>query len=218
MSVYVITNGADRYLKRNEFSGKTSEVDNLSLATSWDTYGRASGFLKKYKPKRPGTTWSVLEIPYSQCVAAQSTSEQPQQDKTMRVMSVADIKEAGQVPVQKSCVRESTDVLSTFASFVDDKRKQKDELARQHSVVEREILDIQHYIEFHDLNAYQGWLVFKLLQQKLRTRRSLKDSIQAIGYIESCPIDTQQIKNAASSINGLSGRKYTPRELDIRLD
>ena len=84
---------------------------------------------------------------------------------------------------------------------------------------EKENTDIGHYIEWNDLNASNGFKIYKQQQDCLRRRRKLKDELD---YLES--IDKQS-KNAFRHQNGLElivnsiektknlheNRRYTPR-------
>lgn len=222
MSEYYLTDGNGTYIKRNEFSGKISEVRNFSIASSWPSYSKALQMKKNCLNKKQRARFIVKEF-VNGVISDETTVEHPQKvaENNANETPVSSPKSTGfdaimdivKEPVTDDYVDEAQNILSAFASYIDRMRGEKEALAAEHSKVEREIVDLQHYIEFHELNAYQGWLVFKALQQRLRKRRSIKNSIQTISNIETCNIDTGEIKRAASSVGGLKGRAYTPREL-----
>lgn len=78
------------------------------------------------------------------------------------------------------------------------------------SSVDKEINDIYHFIEFTELDAYRGWKAYKLLKDKLRKRREIKDGFDAaIRFRKSINAKTRQIKNDTAI------KKYTPRKIDV---
>ena len=94
----------------------------------------------------------------------------------------------------------------------------KQELIAEQQRVDLEIVDIQHYIELGNFNAYNGWLASKMLQNKLRQRRKIKDELLIINSIGSTQINAASIENLHKSVNGLNTRKYTPRVLSELFD
>lgn len=222
MPEYIITNGNGSYIKHNEFSGKFSEVRNLALATSWPTHSRANNIWKNALTKKQKAQFYVkecvngLELSAEDPVPSDNEGAESADESGISFtndLHIDAIKQLCQESVADSCVDELENLLTLFATFVDKKLSQKDALTIEHSQVEKEIVDIEHYIEFHNLNAYQGWLVFKLFQQRLRKRRAIKDSIQAISNLETCNIDTEALRRAAMRTHRLKDRRYEPRAL-----
>lgn len=83
----------------------------------------------------------------------------------------------------------------------------------QLSLVDLEISDIEHYAEEFDLNLYQGWKLYKMLQNARRRRRKIKDERIKVEYILSRNF-VDCTNNAISNyIKGLDNRKYHPRVL-----
>lgn len=72
------------------------------------------------------------------------------------------------------------------------------------SVVDREISDIHHWIEFDKFNAYQGYQAFAMLKEKLNHRRDIKNGIKVL----------DAVSNVETTVSNLKNRKYNPRELD----
>lgn len=83
----------------------------------------------------------------------------------------------------------------------------------QLSLVDMEICDIRHYAENFDLNMYQGWKLYKMLQDACRRRRKIKDERIKVEYILARNF-VDCTNNAISNyIKSLDNRKYTPRVL-----
>lgn len=86
-------------------------------------------------------------------------------------------------------------------------------LRRDLSNVDLEICDIEHYIEFFALDAAKGYKAYRMLKERLKRRRHIKDEIAKVncflagssGDFSSGKIDRQ--------IKGFDNCRYTPRVL-----
>ena len=76
--------------------------------------------------------------------------------------------------------------------------------------IEKAITDLRHFIEFGSFNAYQGFRLFRILQNLLRQRRSYKDIIFLLENISEKSNDTDYIYWCAIQ---LKCRNYKPRVL-----
>lgn len=81
------------------------------------------------------------------------------------------------------------------------------------SDIDKEIVDIQHYIELFELNEGDGYKAYKMLQARLKERREVKNEIFIVGPILSMNMKMQNPENIIKSIKGLDNRKYDPRIL-----
>ena len=88
-----------------------------------------------------------------------------------------------------------------------------EQLRRELSNVDLEICDIEHYIEFFALDAAKGYKAYRMLKERLKRRRHIKDEMAKVncflagssGDFSSGKIDRQ--------IKGLDHCRYTPRVL-----
>ena len=212
MSEYILEDGNGNYIKQNEFTKKYSTTSSIDIATRYPTYAKAKGVLKGSLPGKMKRTFHVKELVQKSC-------ENDKNDPDIQFGAHIDaVKKLGSEELGESSAEYISNTLKSFAEFIDRKRDVLNSLSDEHGKVEREIIDIEHYIEFNDLNAYQGWLAFKLLQQRLRKRRMIKNDISAIGYMEVGGVNTGELRNAASRIDGLENRRYSPRELTELFD
>ena len=74
-----------------------------------------------------------------------------------------------------------------------------------------EIVDIEHAAEFYNLNASQGYKLYRLLHDSRVKRRGVKDELQKINFALGSSIGNLDLENLERSILGLDNRKYTPR-------
>lgn len=105
------------------------------------------------------------------------------------------------------------DGMEKSESFFLDVDARYDCLNDDLSTVDREISDIDHYIEFNNLNACDGFKAYRELQKRLRRRRVIKDEMLILSRIRCCKITKKEVNDVKNAVYGLSTRKYAPREL-----
>ena len=104
-----------------------------------------------------------------------------------------------------------------FSDTLKDLRKRKQELLDLQSEVDKEISDIYHYIELNNLNAYQGWLMYKMLQYRLKRRRVIKDELSIIKHLVKCNINTQSLSEIQDMIKNMERISYCLKRLSLYL-
>lgn len=87
------------------------------------------------------------------------------------------------------------------------------------SKYDREISDIQHCAEFYNLNASQGYKLYKMLHNVTNKRREVKNEFNSICMILSSKITSAEIDNINKSIYGIyNNRQYSNRVFDDLFD
>lgn len=132
------------------------------------------------------------------------------------------IKQISQETAQKNTERVSTaeniqrwiDKIDGLNGLATEALHRKDELVQQLSKVDQELSDVNHYIEFCNLNAAQGYKAYKMIKDRRIKRRSIKNELQVVDIILSkkiCETATDEIQKA---IAGMDQRTYEPRVLN----
>ena len=83
------------------------------------------------------------------------------------------------------------------------------------SICDKEKSDIEHYIEFFNFNAAQGYKAFKMLKDVLQNRREIKKKIEKCELLMSAGI--KNYREGSRTINAcekVNHKKYTPRILN----
>ena len=109
------------------------------------------------------------------------------------------------------------DILShvqNFESYMQELGKKRDMLNYELSKVDNEIEDILHAAEFYNLNACEGYKLYKMLRERRIKRRKLKDYIEVVGYVEGTTGKGFASENGSKSILGKESREYKPRVLN----
>lgn len=198
MVAYVLSDGAGRYIRKDNGSGKYVSVKGEKYALQFQTSESALKILCNSIPKTIRDSFGVEEI------------------------VIEDVKTTKNMDVIKNIVNKNivdTEIstwltkVDAFIELTENVEARIVELVELLSTTDKEICDIQHYIEFGSLNAYQGWLATSMLQNRLRQRRKYKDELAALNLIKSCKIDSKSIENLHKAVDGLGERKYSPRVL-----
>nr|WP_187142777.1 hypothetical protein [Acetivibrio ethanolgignens] len=98
--------------------------------------------------------------------------------------------------------------ISEFTKQIEERRLYLMEMIH---TIELEIVDIEHAAEFYNLNASQGYKLYKLLHDSRNKRREYKDELEKINLSLGTSIRSTNMENLERSIAGLEHRQYTPR-------
>ena len=86
-------------------------------------------------------------------------------------------------------------------------------LSNQLSKIDKDIVDIQHSIEFYQYNAAEGYKAYKMLRDKLIERREIKKQMQIITFMKSKGITSDNLHAVVDYIANLDNEKYCPRNM-----
>lgn len=106
-------------------------------------------------------------------------------------------------------------IISILSDAVAKLNCRHTELVDEQSKFDRQITDVEHYIEFNagKLNACDGYKAYKLLQDILVQRRKVKDELQMISVVRDRMAFPDDIANINAKVQELESRTYEPREL-----
>ena len=105
------------------------------------------------------------------------------------------------------------DDMRELLNIIEQIKSCKASLVKDMKEVDREITDIEHAAEFYNLNAAQGYKVYKLLHDARERRRIVKDRLSMVERIletKVCNLSTTKIDNKVEKMNN---RNYCPRVL-----
>jgi hypothetical protein len=187
---YIITDG------KHFISSKSGikAVDHINKAGKFDI-DKANNVLKSIPKALKIFEWRC--IPYNESEAILKEKDKPMKSLDEYTGLTENI-------LDKMLNREEyIKDLQSYMKTIDD----------QLSVINMEIIDIEHAAEFYDLDLFKGWKLYKMLQNARKRRRKLKDERLKIDYILSRNF-VDCTNNAISNyIKSLENRKYEPRVL-----
>ena len=79
-------------------------------------------------------------------------------------------------------------------------------------MLDQKIGDLYHFIEFNDLNAVNGYKIYKRLQETLRQRRCVKDKLFDIDNLITL-INYSKVKDVRKKVQLNKNKEYKPRVL-----
>lgn len=115
--------------------------------------------------------------------------------------------------IYETDIKQLIDIIKELNIFIEKISEKYEILSKNLSDIDCEISDIQHYIEFTNLNAYQGWHVCSLLKDKLKKRRTIKDELLIINSLKDCKFDIKDLENIQLFIKNMQNRQYKPKKL-----
>lgn len=87
----------------------------------------------------------------------------------------------------------------------------ENELSSFLSRIDKEIIDIQHYIEFTDIEDDDALSTYKMLKQRLKLRRQVKNELSIIGHMRECKMEGSMIDSLSEMILNIDKKTYVPR-------
>lgn len=201
MAQYVITDGT-RWIMRDR-KGKYVPTSCEALADIF-TNKQATGIFQSNLSKALKSVFRVQKIDEPPKLIKQ-ISQETVQENTEKVSTAEN-------------VQRWIDKIEGLNGLATEALHRKDELVQQLSKVDQELSDVNHYIEFCNLNAAQGYKAYKMIKDRRIKRRSIKNELQVVDIILSkkiCETATDEIQKA---IAGMDQRTYEPRVLNELFD
>jgi len=108
------------------------------------------------------------------------------------------------------------DMLASLCYMSDHMAEYQRNLNGMLSDVDKEICDIMHYLEFNDLNDTDMINASKMLQERRRHRREIKDEMEKTELMKSTFLDNAfsiKVQQSLDFMEKMKTRQYTPRKL-----
>lgn len=212
---YILADGHGLYIRHDTFSGKYVPVRNEVLAEEFETRSKAQNILKNAVAKKDRKKFHVQEVDdglgltnVTKEVATNANIVEKPPD-----LHIDEVKKISELLPGDTQIDKWRDGFVKMTDFVQESEDRRAELSDKLSNIDKEITDIEHYVELNNLNAYQGFLAYKMLQNRLRERRKIKDEIQVLSQLGSCKIDAAMMKDVQEAIKQMENKTYTPRVL-----
>ena len=224
---YILTDGNGNYIKYQQHNDTYVECSNIALAERWMMksqvksimYNRLSRNMKKrYKIEhiKEGGDKIIAEVENSDTKTKEdteilSTKEETPESHTSKY--VDKLKELASETVDDSELQALQKNANGLIESVKNLATELDQARYSLSIADQKVADLQHFIEFSSLNAYQGWLAQKALKKALKSRRVAKDKIHILTSLKTLNLSSSDVSNLESSLKHIENRVYTPRIL-----
>lgn len=201
MAQYVITDGT-RWIMRDR-KGKYVPTSCEALA---DTFGNkeANSILQNNLSKALKSCFRLQKIDKPPELIKQITQEK--------------VNENTETPSNSENIQYWIDKVSDLNGLASEALHRKDNLLSQLSKIDQELSDINHYIEFCNLNAAQGYKAYKMIKDRRIIRRSIKNELDVLNIILGKKISETATDEIQKAISGMDKRTYEPRVLNELFD
>ena len=191
---YVIKIGKN-YIGVNK-NGAYTEVHKIEDAYKGTTYHKMSNVLNNCVAPDKRKRCKIVEVKFPSVVKTPNVEIKP-----------VNIVES----TSNSSFDEVVTKLKGLGSF--EFQDELDELYKKESLIDQEICDIYHYIEFSTLNAANGYKAYKLLKDALLRRRAIKDEVAKYKMVGDITISGIFDGTLDDKLKAFENRTYTPRVL-----
>lgn len=202
MERYILANNQGSYIALH--GNKYVPTKSIRDAKIWDTVQEASNILVNSLSKKIRNGFRVKPINSNTVISCQNSFEEDNSSNPKEICSRK---------IETCDIDGWIAKIENLSELFKDCENKFEEMSQKQSDIDKEIVDIEHYIEFGTFNAYQGWLCFKILQNLLLQRRQIKNEISILQYVRECRLTEQNIHLLKKSIAGLKTRVYAPRML-----
>lgn len=201
MAQYVITDGS-RWIMRNR-NGKYVPTSCEALADTFSNKA-VNNLYNNSLPKALKSVFYIQKIDTPPDNVKQITQSEVE-NNTEKVMVAENI-------------QKWIDKITDLNGLATDALHRKEVLCEELSFVDRELSDINHYIEFCNLNAAQGWKAYKMIKERRIKRRSIKNEIQILNIILDKKISDTVTNEILESMSKMDKRTYEPRVMNELFD
>lgn len=199
--MFVITNG-EYYIA--QISNGLKPVKTTEEAIQFDNKNKANNFMSCI-PK----TFKNLGYHTKEITIQKSEVPKIQEIAHKKIFTTVDN------VTNNSEIQEIKSKVSDFEKFLEKLKTQRQECYDKVGVCDKKLVDIMHKAEFYDLNAADGYEVYRQLRDVRRERRVAKNKIAAINAIfEDNDFNGILTQKTSGRISGLENQMYSVRELD----
>ena len=173
MIQYMLFDGYRKYLRRDA-AGNFVPVTNIDLGDHYNSRTKAQNVLQSCVNKNLRSRYRVKEIvvpdnnaPASNEKDAKDRTEKKHTEDVLQDMLVKpktdEVKQIANEAIAESEISKWSGIADNISNLIFGSESRKEGLIEDLSEVDQEISDIYHYIEFSNLNAYQGFLAYRML-------------------------------------------------------
>lgn len=203
MALYVITDGNKNYIRR-DIDGKYVAARSRALADEFLEKWKAEKVLKNNLTPKKRKLYRVVEEDVGFTVVKKPEQDQAEKPKEER--------KPEQLLLSPQ-IEELRKKIEGVKKFIDDAENRRSELSDLLSNTDKEITDIQHYIEFSDINGEDITSTYNMLKTRLKNRRQIKNELSVLRQLAECKMDASMFGDLLTVISDLDNKTYVPRVL-----
>ena len=201
MALYVITDGNKNYIRRDP-NGKYVSARSRALADEFLEKYKAEKVLKNNLAPKKRKLYRVVEEEAGFTVIKEPLNEHHAD------LARENKSDPQMISPQIDTLREK---IEEILLFVEDSEKRKSKMSDLLSNIDKEISDIQHYIELSDCEDVAS--TYEMLKTRLRDRRQIKNEFSILKQLGECKMDASMLEELLIGIDDLNNKTYVPRVL-----
>lgn len=219
MSVIFMISDGRNYIKRDA-NGSYVPTTKKNFGDTFDQRYKAKNILENCLNKNLRKGYRVVEFEVKESAKPKSNNNQPNKQKNAIKVEKEEekyptVKEINQnIEKYEGQLEKWCSGINSLSEFVKSIEHRRDELSDLLSDVDQEITDIEHYIEFKKLNAFDAWNVYCMMKLRLEKRRKIKNELAILQNLLQCNINSSMIDNIQTKVENLDSKNYTPRKLN----
>lgn len=187
-----------------DLDGNFKQVNHQSLADVYVSQKTATNILLNSIPKKWSRKYYVAEVIDGKvvkcCSPRPSKAVQPKADQVFYFND-------------NSFDNKWCQGFEKMDGLFESATKRINELSQELSDIECKIIDLEHYIEFYNLNARDGYKIYRCLKKLFQKRRCLKNEQKIVSTINKNLSASEPINNIISTIKSCQNCGYKPRTL-----
>lgn len=163
-------------------------------------------------------TPTFTDATFSRVFSIVDRMKAPEDEKIEQKEVVAPVKPSYEYSMENT---DWSEFVNYFIFLSTGAKGYQDELAKQHSDIEKEICDLLHYVELYDLTDEEGLKAMDMLKDARQRRRDVKDEISRTEYFQKMIGTSANVAKARgflTEMKKLDTRKYFPRQLEGLFD
>ena len=203
MALYVITDGHKTYIRR-DITGKYVPVMSRALADEFTERWKAKKVLENNLTPKKRKNFHIIE---EETGFTTIKPKEPEKKEKIKIEISADTKDC------KNKIDELKEKIYKIQKFITDNENRRSKLSDLLSNTDKEITDIQHYIEFSDLENEDSLKTYQMLKDRLKSRRSIKNELAILRQLSDCKMDASMFNDLLTVISELDNKTYVPRVL-----
>ena len=203
MSLFVITDGRKAYIRR-DITGKYVPVMSRALADEFSERWKAKKVLENNLTPKKRKNFHILE---EETGFSTTKTKEPEKKEAPKVEIRADAKDCYQK------IDELKENIFKIQKFITDNEDRRSKLSDLLSNTDKEITDIQHYIEFSNLENEDSLKTYQMLKDRLKSRRIIKNELSILRQLSDCKMDASMFNDLLTVISELDNKTYVPRVL-----
>ncbi len=149
-------------------------------------------------------------VPYVASQPNMTVEETPKLVASGLIKPISKNVNCGNGAKESEAVMDWANKAEEVGEFYERAKKRKTELNNELSEVDKELAALDHYTEFSNLNAAQGYKANQMRKETLIRRRKIKDEILVVDIIIKSPGETMS-KGVKTFLKTMEKRTYTPK-------